>query len=272
MGPTHDQTENANGTVHIVNHAGQQRPVVILDRRGEEAYIHYVNTDKRLDEWVPANTIQLVSAPTPPASSAGIKRKRSHSVDDSADQSTALDNSARSSTSPPRAPMDHLAESKEQDQEAVNEHQRITAKRNFEKVIFGAWQIKTWYYSPYPLAEDDVAPTSLTVGNGAGSHAPSPSANGPPSSSRRSHLHPDGPETGPVPGGPGTPILRIHGRTAELLASSGVGRTSSNEPTQLWVCDRCFKYMRDGISWELHMVRDGLLPPLTRYTNAIWML
>lgn len=23
----------------------------------------------------------------------------------------------------------------------------------------------------------------------------------------------------------------------------------------LWVCDRCFKYMADGTSWEVHMVR-----------------
>jgi hypothetical protein len=22
----------------------------------------------------------------------------------------------------------------------------------------------------------------------------------------------------------------------------------------LWVCDRCFKYMADGTSWEVHMV------------------
>jgi hypothetical protein len=25
----------------------------------------------------------------------------------------------------------------------------------------------------------------------------------------------------------------------------------------LWVCDRCFKYMTDGTSWEVHMVRSG---------------
>lgn len=25
----------------------------------------------------------------------------------------------------------------------------------------------------------------------------------------------------------------------------------------LWVCDRCFKYMADGTSWEVHMVRSG---------------
>lgn len=60
----------------------------------------------------------------------------------------------------------------------------------------------------------------------------------------------------PVPGGPGAPTLRAHGRTAALMASSGVGATfaAPGEPTKLWVCDRCFKYMRDGVSWELHNV------------------
>lgn len=23
----------------------------------------------------------------------------------------------------------------------------------------------------------------------------------------------------------------------------------------LWVCDKCFKYMAEGLSWELHVVR-----------------
>lgn len=23
----------------------------------------------------------------------------------------------------------------------------------------------------------------------------------------------------------------------------------------LWVCDKCFKYMSEGLSWELHVVR-----------------
>lgn len=27
----------------------------------------------------------------------------------------------------------------------IEHHKQITAKRNFDKVIFGRWQIKTWY-------------------------------------------------------------------------------------------------------------------------------
>ena len=30
-----------------------------------------------------------------------------------------------------------------------------------------------------------------------------------------------------------------------------------NASSVLWVCDRCFKYMTDGTSWEVHMVGSG---------------
>lgn len=127
------------------------------------------------------------------------------------------------------------------------EHKRITAKRNFDKVIFGTWAMKTWYYSPYPIADENEAPPLS-----ASSH--------PPVSGRRGREKDrsgtaDGRMDSPIPIGPTAPTLRAHGRTAELLAASGVGRTGSSvEQGKLWVCDRCFKYMREGISWELHIV------------------
>jgi hypothetical protein len=36
----------------------------------------------------------------------------------------------------------------------------------------------------------------------------------------------------------------------------------------LWVCDRCFKYMADGTSWEVHMVRHS--PRLARLMSINW--
>jgi hypothetical protein len=41
------------------------------------------------------------------------------------------------------------------------------------------------------------------------------------------------------------------------LFAGAVNRENSNGI--LWVCDRCFKYMADGTSWEVHMVRHSLL-------------
>ncbi|KAI0683752.1 acyl-CoA N-acyltransferase [Cytidiella melzeri] len=52
----------------------------------------------------------------------------------------------------------------------IEHHKQITAKRNFDKVNFGKWQIKTWYFSPYPLIEtetDEVAPSSSVGASGS---------------------------------------------------------------------------------------------------------
>lgn len=46
---------------------------------------------------------------------------------------------------------------------------------------------------------------------------------------------------------------RSHGRTSDLLAG-GLLRTNTGAST-LWVCHFCFKYMSDGVPWELHKVR-----------------
>lgn len=106
--------------------------------------------------------------------------------------------------------------------------------------------MKTWYYSPYPIAEDGEA-------------VPLSASSQPPASGKRSKEKERGGSTeggldSPAPVGP-TPVMRTHGRTADLLASSSLGRTAGfGDQAKLWVCDRCFKYMREGISWELHMV------------------
>jgi hypothetical protein len=44
------------------------------------------------------------------------------------------------------------------------------------------------------------------------------------------------------------------------LFAGAVNRENASDV--LWVCDRCFKYMTDGTSWEVHMVRFG--SPLSR--------
>lgn len=127
--------------------------------------------------------------------------------------------------------------------------QRRSKPRNFDKVRFGRWQIKTWcvsflqplcsgslcaiprYHSPYPLAsaEDEEASVSAAStrgtgrGNGRGGY-----------SSKRG-------------------AARGRGRIGES--------SSPSNDSMLWVCDRCFKYMRDGAMMELHMVRPSSFCP-----------
>ena len=74
------------------------------------------------------------------------------------------------------------------------------------------------YYSPYPPAETDAYDT-----NASASQRTSPFAQ------------------------PGSSCVAVHGHQGR---TQGLGL----KPL-LWVCDRCFKYMSDGRSWELHVVR-----------------
>ena len=93
------------------------------------------------------------------------------------------------------------------------------------------------YFSPYPLTETEID-----------EHG-SASAPGPPGPHTGSSI-----SAGRIPG-VSRSTLRSHGRTSDLLAG-GLGRShGAGEKSVLWVCDRCFKYMAEGHSWELHVVR-----------------
>ena len=94
--------------------------------------MHYLGTDKRLDEWISADIIRSTtlsqdSTPpsrdtTPPRRVNGTStRKRRRSA------SPAKANDTLEMTQPPAA-LPTMA----------------SARRNFDKVNFGTWQIKTW--------------------------------------------------------------------------------------------------------------------------------
>ena len=120
------------------------------------------------------------------------------------------------------------------------------------------------YFSPYPLTEQEIDES-------------------PPSASSS---HPSGPSTsGARITGVSRTSIRAHGRTSDILAG-GLRRNGGGEKASvLWVCDRCFKYMADGGSWDMHAVSvsfshlDGLLiwigrknargplPLVGKYTN-----
>jgi RNA binding activity-knot of a chromodomain len=121
----------------------------ILQRREGEVYVHYLNTDKRLDEWVSEGAVKPAEDASTSSSSHptnGRKRKR--------DETRRL---IASSSSPARYRSvdfalddDDLAEiqaevSMTEEDYDIQHHKQITAQRNFDKVNFGHWQMKTWY-------------------------------------------------------------------------------------------------------------------------------
>ena len=113
------------------------------------------------------------------------------------------------------------------------------------------------YFSPYPLIEtEDDAPTPSASTSGAVDSTSTTSASTPARIA-----------------GVARATIRSHGRTSDLLAG-GLGREHSGpgERSTLWVCDRCFKYMADGTSWEAHIVRvEFLIPSIFRISFLFFM-
>ncbi|KAI0271707.1 acyl-CoA N-acyltransferase [Gloeopeniophorella convolvens] len=173
----------STSAVHRVTKNGEDRKAHVLERRASEVFVHYLGTDKRLDEWVPTAAVHTGSSPPPTKANSSTTSRVNGST-----------RKRRRSPSPPPAPQPPAP--------LPSAATSAAARRNFDKVNFGHWQIRTWYFSPYPLTD-----------------------------------------------GEGEDALG-HGRTMDLFAGA-VGREHAGGV--LWVCDRCFKYMADGTSWEIHM-------------------
>ncbi|KAH8101494.1 acyl-CoA N-acyltransferase [Cristinia sonorae] len=224
------QISDSEPGLFIVKQNGAKRFAYVLERRPSECYVHYHNTDKRLDEWVPESAVRPAGPDERPEvdSSAGKKRKRGSVVPEpgvsrggSEDRASVMRD--ESAATPGESSVGGAVTITEEEYD-IQHHKQITAKRNFDKVIFGKWQIKTWYFSPYPLIETELPEDPST-----------PTPSGQSTSATR------------IPG-VARSTVRTHGRTSDLFAG-GLNRTHG---AMLWVCDKCFKYMADGASWELH--------------------
>ncbi|KAL5535258.1 hypothetical protein ACEPAF_3352 [Sanghuangporus sanghuang] len=111
---------------------------------------------------------------------------------------------------------------------------RKSKPRNFDKVVFGRWLIKTWYYSPYPIQATDDNNVSASTNPNRQSVA--------------------------VSANRGQQSKRGSTRVRQRLQNSEDG--SPAEKPMLWVCDKCFKYMQDGSLYELHSrFCDKMRPP-----------
>ncbi|CDO71753.1 hypothetical protein BN946_scf184920.g37 [Trametes cinnabarina] len=208
----------------------------VLEKHDDDVYVHYVNTDKRMDEWVSQCDVRPAETHEADLANNGTSsRKRKRGSMDGEDSRLRNGSPSRSHADTPQKgtaqprPEDATATVITEEEYDIQHHKQITAKRNFDKVIFGRWQIKTWYFSPYPLSESESEEKDPGT---PGAHTPH-SVSKIPGVSRAS--------------------VRSHGRTSDLLAG-GLGRShGTGQHSTLWVCDRCFKYMAEGLSWELHV-------------------
>ncbi|KAF9074025.1 acyl-CoA N-acyltransferase [Rhodocollybia butyracea] len=224
--------------LHTVLKHGRDEPVTILQESPHEprVFVHYVNLDKRNDEWVPKTLLKPTSTEHPTVSSK--KRKRS-----SQDASGSPSRSQSPSSEEAMHETEQIVMTEEEYD--IQFHKQINDRRNFDQVYVGEWLIKTWYFSPYPLTENEDAEPALSQGSN-----PLPNR---------------------IPGLTRT-TLRAHGRTSELLAG-GMGRRGEKEI--LYVCEMCFKYMTDGSAWEGHKKQCTMSHPpgrkvYQRGAHTIW--
>lgn len=112
--------------------------------------MHYVNTDKRLDEWVSERAVKPVEEEAEASSRShaanGRKRKRNET------RRLASSSPTRYRSVDFALDDDDLAEiqgevSMTEEDYDIQHHKQITAQRNFDKVNFGHWQMKTWYFA-----------------------------------------------------------------------------------------------------------------------------
>ena len=113
--------------------------------------MHYAHTDKRLDEWVAETAVRVTStstnghtpvvqAPNGTPKTAAAKTNGTHTK--KRKRSASVDKQEGAERAEPRSASQGVKMSEEEYD--IEHHKQITAKRNFDKVIFGRWQIRTW--------------------------------------------------------------------------------------------------------------------------------
>lgn len=142
---------------------------------GPRVYVHYVNLDKRNDEWVPRSSLQpIVSSSMAPSSSTPSsstfvplnpkKRKRPSSRNQSASLQSDHEEEQQQQQQPrPRQQQQQPQEEEEEEllefigqtmveqvtmteeEYDLQRHKQLNTRRNFDLVYIGDWLIKTWY-------------------------------------------------------------------------------------------------------------------------------
>ncbi len=273
-------------------------------------YIHRHDQDKRMDGWVDQASIRLASitsaarlttsyphatplkgingthtssGTTPHAAEKG-KRKAEHElVHEGSDGSRTPSVSRQASPAIPDRAANHRAAR----HKARDSSPETPALRNIDRVLYGNFDIKTWYYSPYPLDHDDedgaaaLSSSSHSAARGGASkrdQSPSTSRLASNSSSTAIKRAARKDSSSGV-GGALSASARDAPAIKSLAAASTSGADSSTSssrqspstlaspansrsshkkdhvvaPTKmLWICDGCFKYMKTYNGFAAH--------------------
>ncbi len=93
-------------------------------------YVHYVDFNRRLDEWVSAD--RVLSELSKEASETTAKKRKAGEISFVEEGHDGMD------------------------EQSIREHERITKVKNINCIEFGKHTIDTWYFSPFPKEYADV--------------------------------------------------------------------------------------------------------------------
>ena len=154
----------------------------VVDAEDLEYYVHYINHDRRLDEWVPLHKFDVTSIQLCPISSLDEEQDESSSEPKSdknpltsptrrntrqtssssnaltANAATPHSHQAPSSATPQKFRMTggnwHASSSSRHTDPTLakleREHEEMTKVKQMERIYMGGWEVEAWYFSPYP--------------------------------------------------------------------------------------------------------------------------
>jgi histone acetyltransferase MYST1 len=141
--------ETADGTIEIGGmymvawRNGQQHPAkIIVQRQSQEGarveyYVHYIHHDRRLDEWVGVDRIDLTSgvgtiSDLHDIGPHGKNKKTKRKLEDMTGSSSFREEKV--------AILSQLEK----------EHEETTKVKNIQRIELGRYEMDTWYFSAYP--------------------------------------------------------------------------------------------------------------------------
>ncbi|GAA34716.2 histone acetyltransferase MYST1 [Clonorchis sinensis] len=139
-----------NDMFYVLRSTGQYYPATIIEGRvnehGEtEYFVHYKNRDRRLDEWVTQDRVD-------------ISRKLNPRRELASPSDVRIEQSGRFTRNQRRKIITELRSTSPQDPVSLDstteklelEHQEFTRIKFIDHIQFGKYEIDTWYFSPYP--------------------------------------------------------------------------------------------------------------------------
>ncbi|KAH9492734.1 K(lysine) acetyltransferase [Bulinus truncatus] len=129
-------------------HAAEIIQIRQSDSGTQELYVHYEGFDRRLDEWVDIDRLDLSSKLEDPQSKGGELTISLTDFTDGTDRKITRNQKRKHDE------INHIqktfAEMDPTTAALEKEHEAITKVKYIDKIQFGKYEIDAWYFSPYP--------------------------------------------------------------------------------------------------------------------------